>query len=147
MADDRTPRFETVLDSSLPSPVPSLIRHAVTRSRVRNDLERELLHTVRQDSAFALITGRTGGISSMTSPISSRSVSRHRFKTLVARNRGAVLPAIPNLTWFGMKNRRLFLQLIGVAIGASVLAMAIQFTPGEDPSRVYYGTDTRLFAY
>jgi hypothetical protein len=45
-----------------------------------------------------------------------------------------------------MINRRLFLQLIGVAIGASVLAMAIQFTPGEDSSRVYYGTDTRLFA-
>ncbi|WP_397536328.1 acyltransferase family protein [Rummeliibacillus pycnus] len=28
----------------------------------------------------------------------------------------------------------------------SAIAMAIMFTPGEDPSRVYYGTDTRAFS-
>lgn len=36
-----------------------------------------------------------------------------------------------------------------VMLGASVLSailMAILFTPGEDPSRVYYGTDTRFFS-
>lgn len=36
--------------------------------------------------------------------------------------------------------------LLSVATVASILAMAILFTPGSDPSRVYYGTDTRLFS-
>ena len=29
----------------------------------------------------------------------------------------------------------------------SLLLMAVLFQPGEDPSRVYYGTDTRIFAF
>lgn len=29
----------------------------------------------------------------------------------------------------------------------SLLLMAVLFRPGEDPSRIYYGTDTRLFAF
>ncbi|NOU71313.1 acyltransferase family protein [Paenibacillus sp. LMG 31458] len=36
------------------------------------------------------------------------------------------------------------LTLVGAA--ASVLAMAMIYVPGMDPSRVYYGTDTRVFA-
>lgn len=44
------------------------------------------------------------------------------------------------------KNRgKLALVLAGLAL-ASALAMAIMYRPGEDPSRVYYGTDTRLFS-
>ncbi len=35
---------------------------------------------------------------------------------------------------------------LAVALGlASMIAMAVMFQPGVDPSRVYYGTDTRLF--
>ena len=37
---------------------------------------------------------------------------------------------------------------VGLAVGLGVLStilMAVLFTPGADPSRVYYGTDTRLF--
>ncbi|NGZ76292.1 acyltransferase family protein [Saccharibacillus alkalitolerans] len=44
------------------------------------------------------------------------------------------------------KNRgKLALVLAGLAL-ASALAMGIMYRPGEDPSRVYYGTDTRLFS-
>jgi peptidoglycan/LPS O-acetylase OafA/YrhL len=36
--------------------------------------------------------------------------------------------------------------LLAAALGlASTIAMAVLFQPGVDPSRVYYGTDTRLF--
>lgn len=38
----------------------------------------------------------------------------------------------------------LLLTLTGAVV--SVLAMALIFEPGNDPSRVYYGTDTRAFA-
>ncbi|OWA36026.1 acetyltransferase [Saccharibacillus sp. O16] len=44
------------------------------------------------------------------------------------------------------KNRgKLALVLAGLSL-ASALAMGIMYQPGEDPSRVYYGTDTRLFS-
>ncbi|WP_172194647.1 acyltransferase family protein [Saccharibacillus qingshengii] len=44
------------------------------------------------------------------------------------------------------KNRgKLALVLAGLSL-ASALAMGIMYHPGEDPSRVYYGTDTRLFS-
>lgn len=33
-----------------------------------------------------------------------------------------------------------------VAIGVSALLMALLYTPGQDPSRSYYGTDTRAFS-
>lgn len=43
------------------------------------------------------------------------------------------------------RRRNLCLGLL-VAIGASALAMALLYTPGQDPSRSYYGTDTRAFS-
>ena len=52
----------------------------------------------------------------------------------------------PLLLLFGLKSKRRFLQVVGVTLFASALWMAVSFTPGVDPSRVYYGTDTRLFA-
>lgn len=46
---------------------------------------------------------------------------------------------------FALRRGKLFVfTLAGVA--ASVVAMALLFEPGTDPSRVYYGTDTRSFA-
>jgi peptidoglycan/LPS O-acetylase OafA/YrhL len=40
----------------------------------------------------------------------------------------------------------LLLAVLGAAAAASALWMAILYTPGRDPSRVYYGTDTRAQA-
>jgi len=45
------------------------------------------------------------------------------------------------------KNKRIILfTAVGLSL-FSALAMAMLYVPGEDASRVYYGTDTRLFAF
>lgn len=45
------------------------------------------------------------------------------------------------------KNKRIILYAaIGLSL-FSALAMAMLYVPGEDASRVYYGTDTRLFSF
>lgn len=46
---------------------------------------------------------------------------------------------------FAPRRGRLMLYILGCAI-VSAIAMAIIYEPGIDPSRVYYGTDTRAFA-
>lgn len=46
---------------------------------------------------------------------------------------------------FVRQKEKLAIGIMGAAI-VSAIAMAIIFTPGEDPSRVYYGTDTRAFS-
>lgn len=43
-------------------------------------------------------------------------------------------------------NKRVLCALLGIITFASALAMMILYTPGADPTRVYYGTDTRAFA-
>lgn len=46
---------------------------------------------------------------------------------------------------FVRQKEKLAIGIMGAAL-VSAVAMAIMFTPGEDPSRVYYGTDTRAFS-
>ncbi|GCF94042.1 acyltransferase [Enterococcus florum] len=43
------------------------------------------------------------------------------------------------------KRGKIFLGIMGVSL-LSAIWMAILFTPGQDPTRVYYGTDTRIFS-
>lgn len=43
-------------------------------------------------------------------------------------------------------NRKWMRRGILVLAGASVITMAVLYVPGDDPSRVYYGTDTRAFS-
>ncbi len=45
-----------------------------------------------------------------------------------------------------VKNRGKIYITVSVAALISAILMAILFTPGQDPTRVYYGTDTRLFS-
>lgn len=45
-----------------------------------------------------------------------------------------------------VKNRGKIFITISIAALISAIWMAILFTPGQDPTRVYYGTDTRLFS-
>lgn len=47
------------------------------------------------------------------------------------------------LRW--IKNPKWLLRVIIVIALLSAILMAVLYTPGADPSRVYYGTDTRLF--
>lgn len=44
-----------------------------------------------------------------------------------------------------MPRMRIIRWMLGLALGSAVL-MAVLYVPGTDPSRVYYGTDTRIFA-
>ncbi|MBB2891360.1 acyltransferase family protein [Flexivirga oryzae] len=46
--------------------------------------------------------------------------------------------------WFGRRNRGKTLGVIVALAGASAITMAKVYVPGGDPSRVYYGTDTRM---
>ena len=54
----------------------------------------------------------------------------------------------PLLLWCGLRYipRRGLPGLILAGAAASALWMAVLYHPGSDPSRVYYGTDTRAFA-
>lgn len=48
------------------------------------------------------------------------------------------------MLWFGVRRTERGLgALMLLAAGASALLMAVRFAPGADPSRLYYGTDTR----
>ena len=58
----------------------------------------------------------------------------------------APLFVIAGLTWFGRRGRRVLLGTALAAAVASAVWMAFLHTPGQDPSRVYYGTDTRAQA-
>jgi peptidoglycan/LPS O-acetylase OafA/YrhL len=51
---------------------------------------------------------------------------------------------ILSFTFIKKSTFRILAILVGVVISAWL--MAFLFTPGEDPSRVYYGTDTRAFS-
>ncbi|MFD1471362.1 acyltransferase family protein [Companilactobacillus mishanensis] len=46
---------------------------------------------------------------------------------------------------FGVRKSRIFWFAMIVSIASAIL-MALLYQPGVDPSRVYYGTDTRLFS-
>lgn len=55
----------------------------------------------------------------------------------------------PLLLWLGLRyvpRRGRLVVLILAGVLASGIAMALIYQPGTDPSRVYYGTDTRAFA-
>jgi peptidoglycan/LPS O-acetylase OafA/YrhL len=49
------------------------------------------------------------------------------------------------VTWSTKHWRRIGLGACVAGAGASMLGMAILYHPGVDPSRIYYGTDTRAF--
>ena len=51
----------------------------------------------------------------------------------------------PLVLLVGLAFRKRLLQVVGVLIVASAMWMALRYVPDADPSRVYYGTDTRLF--
>ncbi|MED1024536.1 acetyltransferase, partial [Bacillus mycoides] len=58
----------------------------------------------------------------------------------------AVWPFIISLGLYHIKKQSRMILLICLGAVASALAMAILYEPGTDPSRIYYGTDTRAFS-
>lgn len=57
-----------------------------------------------------------------------------------------VWPFIIIMLWKFLRRRLPIFDVIFIAAFFSALAMALLFVPGEDPSRIYFGTDTRMFS-
>lgn len=109
--------------------------------------EHDLVATLRQDSAIALVYLTNWWYIfhdvSYFESFGKPSPIQNLWSLAIEEQFYLIFPV---LLWFGLQRKRLLLRSIGLAVVLSVLLMAILFTPGTDPSRVYYGTDTRLFA-
>lgn len=109
--------------------------------------ERDLLHSLRQDSVAALlyttnwwyIVHDVSYFESFGKP----SPIQNLWSLAIEEQFYLIFPIVLS---FGLGSKRLLLRGIGLLALLSALLMAILFMPGADPSRVYYGTDTRLFA-
>ncbi|MBG9685715.1 acyltransferase family protein [Bacillus mycoides] len=70
----------------------------------------------------------------------------HFWSLAVEEQFYAVWPFIISLGFYHIKKQSRMILLICLGAVASALAMAILYEPGTDPSRIYYGTDTRAFS-
>ncbi|WP_244306007.1 acyltransferase family protein [Bacillus cereus] len=72
----------------------------------------------------------------------------HFWSLAVEEQFYVVWPFIISLGLYYIKkqSRMILLICLGAVASASALAMAILYEPGADPSRIYYGTDTRAFS-
>ncbi|MGM0215501.1 acyltransferase family protein [Enterococcus sp. AZ109] len=70
----------------------------------------------------------------------------HIWSLAVETQNYLIWPIVFILLMRFVKNRGKIFITISVVVLISAIWMAILFTPGQDPTRVYYGTDTRLFS-
>ncbi|MFK7693962.1 acyltransferase family protein [Paenibacillus sp. HJGM_3] len=70
----------------------------------------------------------------------------HLWSLAVEEQFYLVWPIVFMLLLRFVKRRGRIILLLVAGIAASAVAMAVLYEPGLDPSRVYYGTDTRAFA-
>ncbi|MGG0120164.1 acyltransferase family protein [Bacillus paranthracis] len=70
----------------------------------------------------------------------------HFWSLAVEEQFYVVWPFIISLGLYYIKKQSRIILLICLGAFASALAMAILYEPGVDPSRIYYGTDTRAFS-
>ncbi|AOY15905.1 acyltransferase [Bacillus sp. ABP14] len=70
----------------------------------------------------------------------------HFWSLAVEEQFYVVWPFIISLGLYYIKKQSRMILLICLGIFASALAMTILYEPGVDPSRIYYGTDTRAFS-
>ncbi|AFS69434.1 acyltransferase family protein [Exiguobacterium antarcticum] len=108
--------------------------------------ERDLLHTLRQDIAASLvyltnwwyIVHDVSYFESFGKP----SPVQNLWSLAIEEQFYLVFPVVLS---FGLASKRILLRGIGLTAVLSAVLMVFLFTPNADPSRVYYGTDTRLF--
>lgn len=70
----------------------------------------------------------------------------HFWSLAVEEQFYVVWPFIISLAFRYIKQKSRIILFIVLGAAASALAMAILYEPGVDPSRIYYGTDTRAFS-
>ncbi|MED0963193.1 acyltransferase family protein [Bacillus paramycoides] len=70
----------------------------------------------------------------------------HFWSLAVEEQFYVIWPFIISLGFYYIKKQSRMILLICLGAAASALAMAILYEPGADPSRIYYGTDTRAFS-
>ncbi|MFJ8456164.1 acyltransferase family protein [Bacillus paramycoides] len=70
----------------------------------------------------------------------------HFWSLAVEEQFYVVWPFIISLGFYYIKKQSRMILLICLGAAASALTMAILYEPGADPSRIYYGTDTRAFS-
>ncbi|OJE35993.1 acyltransferase [Bacillus tropicus] len=70
----------------------------------------------------------------------------HFWSLAVEEQFYVIWPFIISLGLYYIKKQSRMILLICLGAFASALAMAILYEPGVDPSRIYYGTDTRAFS-
>ncbi|MBO1625150.1 acyltransferase family protein [Bacillus arachidis] len=70
----------------------------------------------------------------------------HFWSLAVEEQFYVVWPFIISLAFRYIKQKSRIILFIVLGAAASALAMAILYEPGADPSRIYYGTDTRAFS-
>ncbi|MEK4677502.1 MULTISPECIES: acyltransferase family protein [Bacillus] len=109
-----------------------------------------LLETMRDDSLAALfyvsnwwyIYHKLSYFDNFNQP----SPLNHFWSLAVEEQFYVVWPFIISLGLYYTKKRSRLILLICLGAAFSALAMAILYEPGTDPSRIYYGTDTRAFS-
>ncbi len=70
----------------------------------------------------------------------------HFWSLAVEEQFYVVWPFIIGLAFYYIKKKSRIILFIMLGAAMSALAMALLYEPGVDPSRIYYGTDTRAFS-
>ena len=112
-----------------------LVAHSNEVGRIRGDLAGAMTYVTNW---FLVVTGR-----SYFDQFGRPSPLRHLWSLAVEEQFYLVWPVLFGclLRW-RLGRRSTFAVIVGGAIASTAL-MAVLFHPGHDPSRVYYGTDTR----